>query len=232
MQTMRQCLVCGADFALNVTNARIGQSIYCSKRCYGQASRKNISLTCQHCGIQFLRWPSKAAERTVHYCSRRCYNASVGPETLMARFLEKVDKTATCWIWRGAIESKGYGRVTVRYRNLGAHVLSWMLHHGPIPDGLQVLHNCPDGDNPSCVNPDHLWLGTQTENIRDMFVKGRGHDRRGTMHPKARLTEQQVHAIRAQYAAGNTSLYKLAAKYQVSPSTIAGIAYRRTWKHI
>jgi hypothetical protein len=75
-----------------------------------------------------------------------------------------------CWIWRGYRNAFGYGRVWFRYRRAYPHRVAWELQHGPIPEGLSVLHRC---DNPACVRPSHLRLGTQADNIRDCVAKGR-----------------------------------------------------------
>lgn len=98
-------------------------------------------------------------------------------KSIEERFWEKVNRTDGCWLWTASTRDKGYGAFS--YRKDGrqiqdrAHRFSWVLHNGPIPPGLWVLHNCPDGDNPACVNPAHLWLGTSDDNIRDMNAKGR-----------------------------------------------------------
>ena len=88
---------------------------------------------------------------------------------LTARFWPKVDKSGACWLWTAAARN-GYGQLRVGARIIQSHRVSWELHHGPIPEGLHVLHTC---DNPSCVNPDHLWLGTHGENMADRDAKGR-----------------------------------------------------------
>jgi hypothetical protein len=118
---------------------------------------------------------------------------SNSPETFWAR----VDKNAGpggCWIWTGAVNRDGYGTLTYQRKHVSAHRLAWTLMFGPIPDGLFVLHSCPAGDNPSCVNPAHLFLGTQADNVADMASKGRfpperraRGDRNGArLHPERR----------------------------------------------
>lgn len=86
------------------------------------------------------------------------------------RFWQNVGVSADCWEWQGTKDSKGYGLITDRRKNIGAHRLSWQLCYGPIPDGLYVCHSC---DNPSCVRPEHLFLGTNQDNQRDASAKGR-----------------------------------------------------------
>ena len=90
--------------------------------------------------------------------------------TLLERFFLKVKKTRKCWLWQGGIEKNGYGRIKIKGRKVGVHRLSYELHQGPIVDGLFVLHRC---DTPPCVNPEHLYLGTQKQNIRDCVSRER-----------------------------------------------------------
>jgi hypothetical protein len=92
-------------------------------------------------------------------------------EPLSVRFWRFVEKTESCWLWRGGRISKtGYGTTSVMRKRILAHRASWELHNGPIPSGLWVLHTC---DNPICVNPAHLFLGDRADNMRDAFQKGR-----------------------------------------------------------
>lgn len=91
------------------------------------------------------------------------------------RFWSKVDRTGTgCWLWLASLTGAGYGQFWLNGRREGAHRVAWELTYGPIPDGLLVCHDCPDGDNPRCVNPAHLFLGTTKDNADDMVAKGRG----------------------------------------------------------
>lgn len=90
-----------------------------------------------------------------------------------ANFTDKImpEPNSGCWLWTGAIRGDGYGNFTYQGRNHGAHRVSWAFHHGPIPEGQNVCHKC---DTPLCVNPDHLFLGSRSDNMRDMSKKGRG----------------------------------------------------------
>lgn len=97
------------------------------------------------------------------------------------RFWGKVEKTDGCWLWKGYRTPKGYGVFKMNGKNQQAHRAAWMLTHGPIPTGLDVLHEC---DNPPCVRPDTLFLGTNTDNQRDSVAKGRHVSSKKTHCPK------------------------------------------------
>ena len=149
---------------------------------------------------------------------------------IMERFWNKVNKHAEngCWEWAaGPCGHWGYGGFTIDGRSMYAHRVSWMFEHGPIPDGLYVLHKC---DNPPCVNPDHLFLGTHTDNMRDMVEKGRarGGSLPGESNGQAKLTEADVLAIRAD----KRTQQAIADEYGVSRRAIGYIKNRKTWTHI
>jgi hypothetical protein len=146
------------------------------------------------------------------------------------RFWGKVKKTEDCWIWTGCLNSKGYGNIRLGGRggkSVFAHRLSYELHHGPIPDGLVVMHSC---DNPACVNPNHLSVGTHKDNMRDMVRKGRGRHPvlKGETNGRALLTEDKVRYIRASKA----SHAALARELGVTDLCILKVRKRQTWSHV
>ena len=147
------------------------------------------------------------------------------------RLWKKVDKQPGdgCWLFTGAKDSKGYGRINIDGRPVGAHRLAWELHFGPIPPGLKVLHNCPDGANPACVR--HLWLGTQADNVRDMIAKGRARyvTYRGEQHGRAKLTEAQALEIRRLHGEGHVTQRALARRFGVTHTAIHHILTGRNW---
>lgn len=176
------------------------------------------------------------------------------PRPLADRFWEKTSRGPSCWEWTGHRNNTGYGTLMVRtdrWRPKGAHRIAWELTYGPIPAGLWVLHQC---DNPPCVRPDHLYVGTPRDNMADRRDRGRapmGNNHPARLHPEqlaraerhgahlhpervvrgehhgmARLTAVQVSAIRASQLPGVI----LAVRYRVSPTTISRIRVGRTWR--
>lgn len=112
---------------------------------------------------------------------------------------------------------------------MAAHKVSWLLVHKEIDDGIKVLHKC---DNPACVRPDHLFLGTQKDNVDDMRRKGRANKAKGSEHPNAILTEKQVMEIRRKYVRYQKgSAASLAEEFGVTAGTITDAA-RRSWAHV
>lgn len=190
-----------------------------------------IPRVCEQCGDPFLAEPYQVKRGGARYCSRHCANISTArPQTLEERFWRFVNKTASCWLWTGATDRKGYGRITVDGTPLLTHRVSWELANGTIPDALCVLHNCPGGDNPTCCNPAHLFLGNRPDNNADMQKKGRY--ARGEQSRHSSLTDATVLAIRAEYAAGGVSQRLLAQRHAVSQSVISEIIARKAWTHL
>lgn len=124
-----------------------------------------------------------------------------------------------CWFWVGAVNSSGYANKYFNGRMETAHRISFQLHKGPIPDGLQVLHKC---NTRRCVNPEHLFLGTQKENLLDMAKKGR---------TTSCLTEEEVHEIKALRRSGKT-LQAVGTTFGITKQTVHNIMTGKTWGHI
>lgn len=146
------------------------------------------------------------------------------------RFWEKADTSGgsdACWPWRGFIDHNGYGKMNAGGHKVFVHRFSYELRYGPIPDGLLVCHNCPDGDNPHCVNPTHMFLGSHADNSQDASRKGRMHP--GERNGSAKLKEYQVREI---LNLATKSLAELAELYQVSEATISNVIRRKTWRHV
>ncbi|WFG54200.1 putative HNH endonuclease [Myxococcus phage Mx9] len=145
------------------------------------------------------------------------------------RFWRKVQKTEGCWEWQGGRQVTGYGIFGVPGRTTSTHRFSWELHNGPIPKGMLVCHRC---DNPPCVRPDHLFLGTPSDNMVDKARKGRHNAPSGSEVWISKLTEADVRAIREKHAAGKAGFKRLAKEYGVTPMAIANVCYGTTWRHI
>lgn len=148
-----------------------------------------------------------------------------GEWELSYRLAKHVRPEGDCLVWVGSRDRRGYGYTSDGTKTVKAHRLSYQVHKGPIPDGLLIMHSC---DNPPCVNPAHLSVGTVRENALDAVAKGR---MVGSKAGGAKLREEQVLDIRAQLAAG-VKRKVIAAEYGVWEGTIRFIELRRNWKHI
>lgn len=153
------------------------------------------------------------------------------PEAYRQRALDRLLMTSKpdgeCLVWTGSTNTDGYGGFHLYESNTSASRAAWVLFFGEIGPGLSVCHHC---DNPLCVRPGHLFLGTSVENRADCVRKGR--QARGERQHLARLTAESVISIRERWAAGGESLDGLAAAFGVSRSTIAHVVVGRTWKHV
>lgn len=170
--------------------------------------------------------------------------------------MKKVNKTESCWLWTGRKDKDGYAKCCFRNKSgYSLHRLMWELNHGEIPNGLLVCHKC---DTPACVRPDHLFLGSVKDNIRDMWRKGRaarqvnpmlyentrkfGDENSNRKHPEAtargeraglaKLTASQVLEIRQIKYVPGMSLIEIALKYGVTPQNVRQIILNRTWRHL
>ena len=148
------------------------------------------------------------------------------------RFWSKVDKSGICWEWlasRDIPPRLDYGRFKLKGKTRKAHRVCWIIVNGKIPQGMCVCHIC---DNPSCVNPEHLFLGTHQDNNDDMVRKNRELYPVGEDAFPSKLTEKQVLRIRKLYATGCVSQSNLGRMYGVNQSAIWKIVNRKRWRHI
>lgn len=176
----------------------------------------------------------KEGRRFVQGHNRRIDQPLARP--LEERFWSKVSvgPRDSCWVWQGALMG-GYGYLVVTdkpRRTVKAHRLSWELAAGhPVPDGLFVLHHC---DNPPCVNPAHLYVGTKAQNARDRAVRRRGKEQHqnGEANDNAKLTEAKVRAIFHAVHADGATQDAVAQYFGVSQVTVHRIVHRKTWRHL
>jgi len=148
-------------------------------------------------------------------------------EKTLERFWNKVNKSSGCWEWLGAKDRDGYGYFGVKRKAKKAHRLSWLLFFKTDPGKYHVCHKC---DNPSCVNPDHLFLGSHTDNVQDCVRKGRNNI--GTRNGSSKLTPDDIQEIRRKYKFRTYGTTKLAEEYGVSYQMIHRIVTDKNWRHV
>lgn len=148
-----------------------------------------------------------------------------------AKFMQKVALIPfhSCWEWTGTRFNSGYGRFFDRhFKTQLAHRIAYQIFKGEVLDNLIVMHSC---DNKTCVNPQHLFSGTNKDNTQDMISKGRKYPQLGSTNPQSSLDETQVLKIRAEYNAGAVQ-QQLAVKFGVTPANVNLIIKRKIWSHI
>lgn len=198
-----RCTKCGAEFVPAAWQVK-NQSHRCCRGC--RAAKETARINAAKEAGREWRYTDPAKQRARSLLAR--FTAASVPEPMSG-----------CWLWLNSVDRWGYGRVEIGYRQLGAHRAAWELFRGTIPQGLLVLHRC---DVPSCVNPDHLFLGTPRDNMEDAARKGRKSNK---------LTPEIVREIRRDGTAGATTV-ALAAKYRLSRSTVDDILGGKLWRHV
>lgn len=190
------------------------------------------TAVCEWCKKEFT---SKVFRRT---CSRSCEgkmaraieDGSIKPDTeeekITKRFDFYTDKSGECWIWIGGIREDGYGQFSINRESIAAHRFSYLHFVGTIGRGMHVCHHC---DNPKCVRPDHLFLGTHQDNMNDSNQKGR---RKGSKNANSVITEDQVIEICDLYSSGRFTQPQLAEMFGITQMNIWQIVSGRTWKHV
>ena len=147
--------------------------------------------------------------------------------TPLQRFADKfiIEPYSGCWLWTSTTYRNGYGMFFINGKLVGAHRASWMLYRGEIPLGVNVLHRC---DTPSCVNPDHLFIGSRSDNIQDSITKGRFHAAKGENSGRAKLTEDDVIKIRE----SKKTQRSVAKEFGISPTHVWYLRNGHYWRHI
>lgn len=215
---IRRCKTCGNPLKSYQLNA-------CGRTCQGAQRRVRVEKTCVGCGNIFTVKPGEAKRTGRPFCSRDC--ALKREKPIEEKFWAKVQKTETCWLWIGTCNNQGYGETRLHNRYCLAHRASYELAYGPFAARLDVRHKC---DNPPCVNPEHLELGTHLENMRDSVERGR--NARGEKQGAAKMTEVKVREARAIFAQGGITCAEVASRYGVCPQTMGHILRRSTWRHV
>jgi hypothetical protein len=147
----------------------------------------------------------------------------------LRKLFARIDRSGPCWLWTAG-KDHGYGRVKINGKYFRVHRIIWEMYFGPIPDDIHVLHKC---DNPPCCNPEHLFLGTQADNVKDMQDKGRGYKippKSGERNPNAKLTTNEVMFIREM--AMSLSYGEIASVLKLPRTTVRKIILRKTWAHV
>lgn len=205
-------------------------------------AKNRISLSCKNCGKTFETIPSVIARGRGKFCNRLCCD-KWKVNHVVERFWSGVNKFGHpkgCWIWTRYRDEDGYGHFNIHRKDILAHRFSWMIHNSlPIPDGMLICHDC---DNPPCVNPDHLFIGTHQDNRQDAVNKGRTAkgDKsgmrlhpgllQGEKHGNAKLTTEQVIEIRR--LKHTLSSRQLSERHGVTQAYIRAIILGLSWKHI
>lgn len=190
---------------------------------------KTRPRVCENCSVTFIpKGTTRINPSSRRWCSSACKIAwwnKYKLERVMIRFHSKFSIAHNgCWLWHGS-KQRGYGQIRAFDRTQWrAHRLSWYLHFGVIPDGMFVCHKC---DNPSCVNPGHLFIGTCLDNVRDSVLKGRNVMGEAC---KRKLKEIDVSFMRKNWP--RLSYSKLAKRFNVTKRAIACVIKRITWKHV
>lgn len=146
-------------------------------------------------------------------------------KTVLERFESAFVKSDGCWLWQKSTFKDGYGQFAIKPRNFRAHRFSFELYVSKIPDGMCVCHRC---DTPGCVNPAHLFLGSQQDNTADRVAKGRTAKHFGRLHGSAKLFEADIHEIRE----ARETYLKIGEKYGISQSLVCNIKKFKRWQHV
>lgn len=211
---MKKCKICLLEKDHSLFWSR---ELFC-KECKNQKRRDRKKI----CNIKNRK------EKTCVVCekshTRKCYDTC----SMKCLIKKRTHENNGCWVWKGSVNEHNYGTIAINRKTYFAHRISYTEYKGEIPKGLCLLHSC---DNTRCVNPEHLKIGTRSDNCKDMYLKKRNNCQRGEQRFCAKLKEKDVEEIRKMLADGKKQEH-IAQVYNMHNSAISNIKTRKTWKHL
>jgi hypothetical protein len=193
--------------------------------------KRNAQAICQYCKKEFMTFKSEINKGKAKYCSISCGVAfrnkakALSPQEIFFKNISKEKHPNDCWIY---MVGARYGKMKIGEKTVSAHRYSYELHHGEVSEGKVICHKC---DVKLCVNPEHLFIGTQKDNIHDMFSKNRDNRPKGSKHHNTKLNEEKVLGIKELLMKG-FKIKEVAEIYKVPYSTISQIKSEKSWRHI
>lgn len=235
MKKIANCSICSVEFSYKWRHDRDRK--FCSIDCIRKESANKRSRTCKICSVDFLL---KSYSNPGIFCSRKCQflgqkvdhmyaNDQSKLNAMKLRFDKYVVKNEKgCWGWLGVISHYNYALLQSAGKKIVASRASWIIHKGPIPDGLFICHKC---DNPPCTNPDHLFLGTQKDNMGDCLQKGRhsGYTK-GIISRNRKITNEIAKEIRTRLQ-NKESHRSIASRLKIALHIIEGISSKGHYKN-
>ena len=226
-----KCDFCSKEFDIFPYALKRTKLHFCSRECYSEFRPKPALVKCLFCKKEFKKNLSQIEIYKNHFCSKECHIKHYHlPNIIEERFFKYIEKQENgCWIWTGHVKRDGYGASRHIGKYVLSHRLSWIIHNGEIPKGMFILHKC---DVRSCVNPEHLFLGTHQDNMDDMINKKRDRHLKGEDSALSKLTDENVREIRSLYKSGKFTQEELANKFPCSRANMSSIILRKIWRHL